>query len=80
MNLPRNSEELLAQRYRFLEFGVCDVCGKTVEWWMTPKHKQIPINVMYSPKSPAESHWEENCFLKAKLKAKQNDRKESVAA
>ncbi len=71
MKIPRNAQEMREQGYRFLELGICDVCGKTVEWWNTPKQKQIPMNQMHSPKWPAEEHWAENCHLKANLKEKE---------
>ena len=68
MELPANAAEMKARGYRFLERGVCDGCGKPVEWWRTPQHLEIPMNPMFTEKYPAESHWETCAMVLAERK------------
>lgn len=57
MVFPANITALRSAGYQFLDFGICDGCNSIVEWWRTPKGRQIPINPMHAETSPARPHW-----------------------
>jgi hypothetical protein len=57
MSLPANAAELKRRGYTFLETGECDACHCPVEWWRTPKKRQIPLDAMLSPDSTPRNHW-----------------------
>ena len=57
MPFPANAEEMQLAGYRFLDHGECDGCYQAIEWWRTPKGRQIPMDPMSTPESPATSHW-----------------------
>lgn len=57
MSFPLDEEGMRTAGYRFLDRGECDACHKLIEWWRTPKGRQMPMNSMPTPESPAVSHW-----------------------
>lgn len=38
--------------------GTCRTCQAQMEWWVTPKGKNIPMDVMQYDDSPAVAHWQ----------------------
>lgn len=57
MPIPANAEAMKAAGYSFMDHGRCDACSQAVEWWRTPQGRQIPMNPMPAPTSPARGHW-----------------------
>jgi hypothetical protein len=45
MPFPKNLDELTGQGYRFSGHSNCRGCGATVEWWITPHNKKMPMDV-----------------------------------
>lgn len=41
--LPQNKAEMIAQGYKFVNANECKQCGAEVEWWESPKGKNLPI-------------------------------------
>ena len=60
MPFPANADEMRTEGYKFLDHGVCDGCQQKIEWWLTPKGRNIPMNAMPDAKTPAIAHWA-NC-------------------
>lgn len=58
MPFPQTFKELRDAGYRFDEHGTCrgEDCGAEIEWWITPKGKKMPFNLMSDGDSPAVSH------------------------
>ncbi len=75
MAFPAYGRELVQQGYRFLERGICDGCGASIEWWRTPLKRQMPMNRMQSPDDPAISHWA-TCCVPKKFKKKPGPQKQ----
>lgn len=69
MPFPESARQMHEQGYRFLEQGICDGCHQIIEWWRTPKGRQIPMEPMLTPESPATAHWA-NCPMVEQLRKK----------
>lgn len=57
MPFPKNLDEMKAFGYRFADNGTCKGCGEDIEWWVTPRGKNIPMNPMQGGSSEAVSHF-----------------------
>jgi hypothetical protein len=57
MSFPKNRTEMLAQGYTPAGRDRCRSCAVTIEFWITPQRKRIPMNVMPTPSSQAVSHY-----------------------
>lgn len=57
MPFPQTLDELKSAGYKFSDYGVCRGCGEDVEWWTTPRGKNIPMNPMDTGTSKAIPHW-----------------------
>jgi hypothetical protein len=70
MAFPITRAEMRAQKYRFADHGHCDGCMAAIEWWITPRGKNIPMDPMPTDESAAVSHWatcpDVNAFRKKK--------------
>jgi hypothetical protein len=56
MPFPATKEAMMRAEYTYTTSKVCP-CGATMELWMTPSGKLIPMNPMPQEESPAVSHW-----------------------
>lgn len=57
MPFPATFDAMKAAGYRFDNHARCKGCGEDIEWWITPRGKSLPMNLMPHPDSPAISHW-----------------------
>jgi hypothetical protein len=57
MKFPKNRAEMLEQGYTPAGRDRCRSCAVTIEFWITPKQKRIPMNVMPEETSAAISHF-----------------------
>jgi hypothetical protein len=55
MPFPQTTQELLAAGYKFDNDANCRGCGASIEWWITPKHKRMPMDVHAD--DTVEPHW-----------------------
>lgn len=44
MPFPTTRFELEEQGYRFNDTGVCRGCQATIEWWITPQNRPMPLD------------------------------------
>jgi hypothetical protein len=54
MPFPMTRDDLIASGYLYLRTTKCNgpTCGAHIQWWETPKHKRIPLDLgTYTP------HW-----------------------
>jgi len=51
MPLPANAEALRKAGYVFLDHGECEVCGRSITWWLNPWKRRVAIE--FAPGSPA---------------------------
>ncbi len=58
MPFPETTDELVKAGYKFDAEAKCRGCGDTIEWWITPRNKKMPMDV--DPEGNVESHWS-NC-------------------
>jgi hypothetical protein len=58
MPFPDNIADLKAAGYVFDNDSHCRSCGASIEWWITPKGKKMPMDVQLD--GSCESHWA-NC-------------------
>jgi hypothetical protein len=77
MAFPVNGREMEQQGYKFMDHGVCDGCGAPIEWWLTPRRRQIPMNPMNGQDAPAISHWA-TCCVPQKFKKKPGPQKQET--
>lgn len=56
MPFPETFDALKAAGYRFDNHGRCKGCGEDIEWWITPRNKKMPMNLMPEGSSKAVSH------------------------
>jgi hypothetical protein len=52
---PETIDALKAAGYRFDSDGICRGCGTSIEWWITPRGKRMPMDVDQS--GNVESHF-----------------------
>jgi hypothetical protein len=57
MPFPKTLNEMTASAYTFKDHAECRGCGDPIEWWETPKGKNIAMNPMTSGDSEAVAHW-----------------------
>ena len=58
MGFPKTRAEMVDQSYqRRVGRSVCSGCGSAIEFWRTPKGKEMPMDPMPFPESPATPHW-----------------------
>ena len=57
MSFPKNRAEMLSQGYTPAGRDRCRSCLVTIEFWITPQKRRIPMNAMLDDKSQAVSHW-----------------------
>jgi len=61
---PQTLADLSKRGYRMSDgkdgtnAGRCRDCGEDVEWWKSPKGKNIPFNPMVRDSDPAVAHWD----------------------
>jgi hypothetical protein len=55
MPFPLTIEALKASGYVFDGHSPCKGCGETIEWWITPNNKSMPMDVTTDGK--VTSHW-----------------------
>jgi hypothetical protein len=55
MPFPETTTELVNAGYRFDNGANCRGCGASVEWWITPKGKRMPMDV--DADGNCEPHW-----------------------
>jgi hypothetical protein len=55
MPFPETTQELIAAGYKFDNDSHCSGCGASIEWWITPKGKRMPMDVGES--GNVESHF-----------------------
>lgn len=57
---PRTNGEMLMRGYEpssATTYAKCRGCGADVEWWRTPTGRNLPMNPMPTPETPAIAHW-----------------------
>jgi hypothetical protein len=54
---PKTMDDMKAAGYKFKDYAVCKGCGEDIEWWETPKGKNIPMNSMQRGNDEAVTHW-----------------------
>ena len=57
MAFPKTLDELKAQNYRFDNDANCRGCGDSIEWWITPNGKKLPMNSMDKGSDVGIAHW-----------------------
>lgn len=57
MPFPKTFEEMKKQGYRFDNHARCKGCQEEIEWWISPRGKKIPMNLMPNATSEAKAHW-----------------------
>ena len=59
MAFPKTRDELVASGYVFDNHAKCrgKKCRAEIEWWITPKKKKMPFDLMPHGASPAKPHW-----------------------
>ena len=57
MAFPTRKSDLKTAGYRFQKIGLCRGCDASIEWWITPAGKRIPMNPMASDNVEAVSHF-----------------------
>ena len=57
MSFPTTREEMEEANYIRDGRETCKGCGATMEFWITPEQKAIPMNPMPKPTSTAISHF-----------------------
>lgn len=57
MPFPSTFADLGPAGYRYAGHGTCKGCAASIEWWLTPAGKRIPLNLMYNGgRSPVIPH------------------------
>ena len=59
MGFPATRDQLKESGYRFDNHAKCrgEGCDQEVEWWITPRGKKMPFNLMLNGDSPAVAHF-----------------------
>ena len=57
MPFPKTFTEMQQAGYKFDGHARCKGCQEEIEFWITPRAKKIPMNLMPNPDSEAKSHW-----------------------
>ena len=57
MPFARTLDELKRNGFIFKETGRCRSCKAEIEWWQTPKGKNIPLDPMPEANSPSIAHF-----------------------
>jgi len=45
MSIPETEAGLKARGYSYDNTGQCRYCKRTIEWWITPRGKKMPVSV-----------------------------------
>jgi hypothetical protein len=53
---PKTREDLAAAGYLLSGSAKCKGCGAAIEWWMTPKARRMPFDVLKD--GTLASHWD----------------------
>lgn len=56
MALPKTMDDLVPSGYKFDNASTCKRCGDDIEWWVTPKGSNLPMNPMDRGSDPAVTH------------------------
>lgn len=57
MSFPATRKEMEERGYTCRMYTRCRGCGDSMEFWLTPKGRNIPMNPMPFVESPAVSHY-----------------------
>jgi hypothetical protein len=57
MPFPQVRDEMVERGYKFSNTGRCRSCAQEIEWWITPREKKQPFNLMPEGGSLAVSHF-----------------------
>lgn len=57
MPFPQTFAAMQAAGYRFENHAKCRGCKADIEWWITPKGKKMPMDLMPKDDSLAVPHW-----------------------
>lgn len=57
MPFPKDFDAMKAAGYVFDNDAECRGCGDSIEWWITPNGKKMPMNPMPTGPTPAISHF-----------------------
>ena len=57
MTFPATREALEQAGYQRQRYARCRGCQASIEFWLTPAQKSIPMDFMADPHSPAISHF-----------------------
>lgn len=57
--MPQTRDQLVESGYKFIEHANCRGanCRAEIEWWETPKGKNMPFDSMLTGSDKAVSHW-----------------------
>lgn len=47
--------------YKFEGHGRCSSCNAEIEWWLTPRAKKLPLNLMQKESDVVKPHWAASC-------------------
>lgn len=56
MPFPRDRDAMIEQGYRFDNHATCRGCKADIEWWITPKGKKMPFDLMVEGSSLSKPH------------------------
>jgi hypothetical protein len=56
-HLKEQRLKAITARDRASKHAECRGCGDSIEWWITPNQKKIPMNPMSRGDDPAVAHW-----------------------
>ncbi len=57
MPFPQTFDGMKAAGYKFDAHARCRGCGQEIEFWLTPRGKKIPMDLMPNGDSKAVSHF-----------------------
>lgn len=57
MAFPKDRDELIKAGYVFSNFARCKVCQEEIEWYTTPRGKNMPFDLMPEGNSLAVTHF-----------------------
>jgi hypothetical protein len=58
---PKILGELRTMGYKFEGHGRCNSCRVEIEWWLTPRAKKLPLNLMQKESDAVKPHWAASC-------------------
>lgn len=57
MAFPVTRDGMKSAGYEFSDLGRCRGCDASIEWWIAPSGRKMPVNPMPNAESPAISHF-----------------------